>query len=140
LAYLLLGPWLGFFTVATVVTVQALVFHDGGITALGANVLNMAIIDGVVGYLIYKAVIRALGNNRKARLLGAFLAGWAGITAAGIAAGIEIGLSPSFPYGVAITVPVMGSWHALLGMIEGIITTLVIDYLYERRSPLVLLG
>ncbi len=137
LAYLLLGPWLGFFTLATVVTTQALVFHDGGITALGANILNMAIIDGVVGYLVFKAVIRVLGNTKKGRIIAAFLAGWAGITLAGIAAGIEIGLSPSFPYGVAITVPIMGSWHALLGIVEGIITAAVFEYLYEKGSPLV---
>jgi len=137
LAYLLLGPWLGFFTEATVITTQALVFHDGGITTLGANILNMAIVDGVVGYLVFKAIVKVLGNTRKSRLIAAFLAGWSGITVAGIVAGIEIGLSPSFPYGVMITVPVMGTWHAILGIIEGIITALVFDYLYEKGSPLV---
>ncbi len=132
LSYILLGPWLGFFTMAMVITVQALVFHDGGITTLGANILNMAIIDGIVGYLVFKASLRVLGNSKKGRMIAAFLAGWAGITVAGIAAGVEIGLSPSFPYGVAITVPIMGTWHAILGVIEGLITALVYEYIYER--------
>ncbi len=49
---------------------------------------------------------------------------------AGFAAGVEIGLSPSFPYGVAVSVPVMVSWHALLGIIEGLATAFIVDYLY----------
>ncbi len=137
LAGILFGPWLGFFVLALVVSTQAIVFHDGGITTLGANILNMGIIDVLVGYGVYKLVTRIMGNTRRARLIGAFLGGWLGITLAGTMAGIEIGLSPSFPYGIKITVPVMAGWHALLGIIEGIITALVVDQLYQRRSSLV---
>ncbi len=139
LAGILLGPFLGFLTLFLVLFIQCLVFHDGGITALGANVLNMAIIDVLVGYGIYKLVTRVLGNNRKGRLIGAFLGGWMGITLAGIACGLEIGFSPSFPYGVLITVPVMGIWHLMLGIIEGAITALVVDYLYPRLPQLLLI-
>lgn len=137
LAGILFGPWLGFYVMALVLVVQTLVFHDGGITALGANVFNMAVVDVVVGYAVYRAVAGALGGSRRARLLGAFLGGWLGIVAAGVAAGVEIGLSPSFPYGVEVSVPVMATWHAVLGVIEGVITALVVDYLYQRRSPIV---
>ncbi len=132
LAGILLGPYLGFLTMFLVLLVQCLVFHDGGITALGANVLNMAIIDVLVGYGMYMLVVKAMGNSRKARMLGAFLGGWLGITLAGIACGLEIGFSPSFPLGITITVPVMGIWHAVLGVIEGLITALIVDYLYPR--------
>lgn len=137
LAGILFGPYLGFYTLAMVVTTQAILFHDGGILTLGANLLNMAIIDVLVGYTVYKAVTRLAGNTPRARLAAAFLAGWLGITIAGLAAGIEIGLSPSFPYGVEITVPVMAGWHAVLGIVEGIITALVVEQLYRRHSPLV---
>ncbi len=132
LAGILLGPYLGFFTMFLVLLVQCLVFHDGGITALGANVLNMAIIDVLVGYGMYMLVVKSLGNSRKTRMLGAFLGGWLGITLAGIACGLEIGFSTSFPLGITITVPVMGIWHAILGVIEGLITALTVDYLYPR--------
>lgn len=137
LAGILLGPWLGFIAEALVLIVQCLVFHDGGITALGANIVNMAIVDVLVGYYIFKLSIKILGDNRRARLVGAFLGGWLGITLAGIACGVEIGLSPQFPYGVEITVPIMGVWHALLGIIEGIITALVVDYVYQRAPSFV---
>ncbi|ALL01529.1 cobalamin (vitamin B12) biosynthesis CbiM protein [Pyrodictium delaneyi] len=137
LAGILFGPWLGFYVMALVLVVQTLVFHDGGITALGANIFNMAVVDVVVGYYLYRAAIRAMGETRKARLIGAFLGGWLGIVLAGLAAGLEIGLSPSFPYGVEVSVPVMVTWHAVLGVIEGLITALVVDYLYQRKSPII---
>ncbi len=137
LAGILLGPFLGFLTLFLVLFVQCLVFHDGGITALGANVLNMAIIDVIVGYGIYLAITRIFGNTRRNRIIGAFLGGWLGITLAGIACGLEIGYSPSFPYGIMVTVPIMGIWHLVLGVIEGIITALVVDYLYIHMPQLV---
>ncbi len=139
LAGILLGPYLGFLTLFFVLFIQCLVFHDGGITALGANVLNMAIIDVLVGYGAYVLAVKILGDTRKARILGAFLGGWLGITLAGIACGLEIGYSPSFPYGVMITVPIMGIWHLALGVVEGIITALIVDYLYPRLPQLFLI-
>ena len=132
LAGILLGPYLGFLAVFLVLLIQCLVFHDGGVTALGANVLNMAIIDVIIGYLCYKMAVSIFGDRRGARIAGAFIGGWLGITLAGIACGLEIGYSPTFPFGVTVTVPIMGSWHALLGIIEGIITAMVVEYLHSK--------
>ena len=128
LAGILLGPWLGYISLFLVLLVQCLVFHDGGITALGANVLNMAIIDVLVGYALYKAF------PEKYKPVGAFLGGWLGITLAGVACGVEIGVSSQLPYGLAVTVPVMGIWHAILGVVEGVITAAVVTYL-AKRAP-----
>ena len=140
LAGILLGPYMGFLAMFLVLFVQCVVFHDGGITTLGANVLNMAIIDVLIGYYCYKVFTGILGNVRRARVIGAFVGGWLGITLAGIACGLEIGFSPAFPYGVAITVPVMGTWHAMLGVIEGLITALVIEYLYTKAPSIFMKG
>ena len=134
LAGIILGPWLGFLAMTSVLLVQALIFHDGGITTLGANALNMAIIAVLIGYFSYKFIIGNFGNRDSIRFLGAFLGGWLGILIAGAAVAIEIGYSPSFPYGIAITIPVMVGWHAVLGIIEGLITALTIIYL-SRRAP-----
>ncbi len=131
LAAILFGPWIGSLILALVVATQCFVFHDGGITALGANILNMAIIDVWVGYLVYKAVRKAVPDE-KGIILGAFLGGWLGIAIAGAAAGVEIGLSPAFPYGIKITLPVMFTWHLLLGIIEGIITASIVYYLVKK--------
>jgi len=134
LAGILLGPVLGFLSMFLVLSVQCLLFHDGGITALGANILNMAIIDVVIGFYLYKLSTKLIHNDERGRIIGGFLGGWLGITLAGIACGMEIGFSPTFPYGVSITIPIMGGWHAILGLIEGVITAFVIDYIY-RKSP-----
>jgi cobalt/nickel transport system permease protein len=129
LAAMLLGPWGGNVVLMLVLLVQALVFHDGGITTLGANILNMGIVAVFTGWLVYKYV-----RNKK---LASFLAGWLSITLAGIVCGIELGLSSQFLYGLSITVPVMGGWHAVLGVIEGVITMGVYTYLSARYPSLV---
>lgn len=134
LAGIILGPYLGFATMSLVLIVQCLVFHDGGITALGANALNMAIIDVLVGYAFYRALERFGG---KGTLIGAFLGGWAGMALAGVAAGIEIGASRSFTFGLEVAVPVMAVWHMALGVIEGAITASVVAYL-RNRAPFIL--
>jgi cobalt/nickel transport system permease protein len=128
LSGILLGPWLGFLPMFLVLLVQCLLFHDGGITALGANMLNMAIIDVLAGYAVYKLV------PQRYKVFGAFLGGWLGITLAGLACGVEIGVSSQLPYGLAVTVPVMAGWHAALGIIEGAITAAVVSYI-SRRAP-----
>ncbi|WP_202318843.1 energy-coupling factor ABC transporter permease [Archaeoglobus neptunius] len=127
LAGILLGPYAGCLAMAVVLTIQCLVFADGGITALGANIWNMAIVDVFVGYYIYKIL------EKKNRNVAAFVAGWLGITLAAIFAGLEIGVSKSVIYAVDVTVPVMGMWHAILGIVEGIITAGVVSYISSAR-------
>jgi cobalt/nickel transport system permease protein len=131
LAAIMLGPYAAYFALWLVLMVQAVVFHDGGITTLGANVLNMGIVAPLVGYLAYKAL---KGVNK---LAAAFIAGWASITATGFFAGLVIGLSPSFPYGIYITVPVMTLWHAALGVVEGVITAAIVAYLLQKAPQYV---
>jgi cobalt/nickel transport system permease protein len=138
LAGILLGPWLGFLPMLLVLLVQCLVFHDGGITALGANVLNMAVIAVLVGYFAYRILVRLLGARDSVRAAGGFLGGWLGITLAGAACGLEIGFSPSFPYGPAVTVPIMAGWHLVLGLIEGAVTALTVVYISRRAPQLIL--
>jgi len=84
---------------------------------------------------IFVAQMLNVGGSRGI-FLGAFLGGWAGITIAGAAAGTEIGLSPWFPYGIYISLPVMASWHALLGIVEGAITAFVAQYLLTKHPEL----
>ena len=138
LAGIMLGPWLGFMAMLLVLLVQALIFHDGGITTLGANVINMAIVSVLVGYSIYWIFITRFGTKDSVRAGGAFLGGWLGITVAGVFAGLEIGYSRSFPYGLTITLPIMVGWHAVLGIIEGMITSLVVLYVTHKAPHLIL--
>jgi len=137
LASMIIGPFGGALAMFLNLLVQCILMGDGGITALGANVFNMAIVDVFVGYWVYRLSLKVLGEEK--RVLGAFLGGWIGITLAAAACGLEIGLSPQFGYPISITVPVMTAWHMALGLIEGAITALVISYL-AKRAPDVLVG
>ncbi|MEZ0345836.1 MAG: energy-coupling factor ABC transporter permease [Infirmifilum sp.] len=131
LASILMGPWLAYLSMVLVLLTQALVFHDGGITTLGANILNMGVVAVFTGYFIYKLF------PERHKVLGSFVAGWLSITLAGIVCGLELGLSSSFIYGLSVTVPVMGGWHALLGVVEGLITAGVYAYLKAKHPGLV---
>ncbi|WP_415379848.1 energy-coupling factor ABC transporter permease [Halosimplex sp. TS25] len=129
-AAILLGPHLGALCVATVVSIQALVFGDGGLVVLGANVFNMAIVEVYVGYAVYRAVA-PYGEFR-----AAFAAGWLGITAGALTAGLQIGLSSAFQYELLATLAIMGVGHLVLGLVEGAITAVVYRYLVEARPDL----
>jgi len=131
LAGILLGPFAGCLAMTSVLVIQGLVFADGGLTALGANVWNMAVVNVFVGYYVYR-----ISSEKISTTAAAFVAGWIGITLAAIFAGIEIGLSSSFDFSIGVTVPVMGIWHTILGILEGIITAGVIGYITSVRPDL----
>lgn len=129
-AAIMLGPHLGALCVATVVSIQALVFGDGGLVVLGANVFNMAIVQVYVGYGLYR-LFAPYGEVR-----AAFIAGWLGITAAALTAGFQLGFSSAFQYQLVTTLSIMGVGHAVLGLIEGAITAVVYRYLVAARPDL----
>ncbi|WP_424000998.1 energy-coupling factor ABC transporter permease [Haloarcula salina] len=129
-AAILLGPHLGALCVATVVAIQALVFGDGGLVVLGANVFNMAVVEVYVGYAIYR-LLAPFGEFR-----AAFAAGWLGITAGALAAAVQLGLSSAFEYQLVTTLAIMGVGHLALGLVEGAITAFVYRYLARARPDL----
>ncbi|SNZ02922.1 cobalt/nickel transport system permease protein [Natronoarchaeum philippinense] len=115
-AAIALGPHLGALAVALVVTIQALVFADGGALALGANVWNMAIVQAYVGYAVYASL--ADRNETVATIAG----GWVGITAAAASASLQLGTAPAFGGELLTVVAVMVGGHAVLGLGEGLLT------------------
>jgi len=130
-AGILLGPSLGVLAMTAVVTIQALVFGDGGIIALGGNLFAMAVVDVVVGYGLFR-VFRGVGETT-----AAFVAGWGAITVSALAVGVGVGASSAFAYEWGTTVPIMVVGHALLGLIEGAITAAVYGYVASARPNLV---
>lgn len=134
LAAILLGPYLGTLSVTSVLVIQTFVFGDGGITALGANVLNMAIIPAFVGYALFR-ILRPYSPS-----VGAFVAGWLAITAGAVAAAIELGLSATFNYELITVLTVMGVGHLLLGLIEGAITLAVYRFIVSARPDITVDG
>lgn len=131
-AGILLGPSLGVLAMTAVVTIQALVFGDGGIIALGGNLFAMAVVNVLVGYALFRAF------GRVHETAAAFLAGWGAITISALVVGLAVGLSSAFAYETSVTVSIMVVGHALLGLIEGAITATVYDYVARARPDLVL--
>jgi cobalt/nickel transport system permease protein len=125
LAAILLGPWPAAIVLTTVLAVQTLFFQDGGITALGANVLNMAVIAVLAGYAAYR-LLGALLPARTGKLAATFLAAWVSVMASAAAAALELAFSGTLP--LSVVLPAMIYWHALIGLGEGLITTAVVAY------------
>ncbi len=134
LAVMLLGPWPAVLVMTSVVSVQALVFQDGGILTLGANLFNMAIVGVAVAYFVSNLLKRLLSGKRWGLLVTAFSAGWCSIFIASLAASLELAFSGTSPANIAI--PAMGGIHALIGIGEGLITFGAVSLLMASKPEL----
>lgn len=138
LATILLGPWSGILVMTSVVSIQALIFQDGGLLALGGNLFNMAIVGVAVSYTVYRSVYRLSGGKSWGVFAGGFLAAWFSIEIAALACALELALSGTSPANVAV--PAMGGIHALIGIGEGLITLGALAFLYSTRRDLLKAG
>jgi cobalt/nickel transport system permease protein len=135
LAAIVLGsPWAGTLCIATVLIIQAVLFADGGITALGANIFNMAVVGVWVGWVLTQTLQRLLGGSKGRLPLAAGIAAGVSVVVAAIVCAIELALSGTAP--VAIVLPAMTGVHILIGIGEGIITGGVLTYLATARPDL----
>jgi cobalt/nickel transport system permease protein len=137
LAAVLVGPWAGAICLAVVLLVQALFFADGGLTALGLNVLNMALVGGWGGYAAFVLLRRALPRTRTGVMASAGIAAGVSVVLAALAFVVEyaIGGTGSAPLGTVLAA--MGGVHALIGIGEGIITALTVGLVLRVRPDLV---
>lgn len=133
LAAVLLGPGAAVVVIACVLLVQALIFSDGGVLALGANIFNMAFVGAVAGHAIYQCARRLLPGLR-GRIAAVFFAAWCSTVLASLACAGELALSGTLPPGVVF--PAMAGVHALIGIGEGLITALVILAIARTRPDL----
>jgi len=132
LAAILLGPWLACLTMAVVISVQAFVFADGGITALGANILNMGVLGAlVVGGLIYAA--RAAAPRQVLLISG--VGAWLGVMVGATATSLELAISGTVPLGTVL--PAMLGVHALIGVGEAVVTVAAVSAVLATRPDLV---
>lgn len=134
LAAIVLGPWPATLVLACVVGTQALLFQDGGLLALGANIVNMALVGVVVGYAVHLTVRKLAGETRWGILLEGFLAGWFSIVIAALCAALQLAASGTSAANIAV--PAMGAIHMLIGVGEGLITAGALTLLYAARRDL----
>jgi cobalt/nickel transport system permease protein len=134
LAAVLLGPWVGTLVMACVVAVQALVFQDGGLVVMGANIFNMGIIGTLGGWVVYRGLSAVLGGERRGRVPAAAVAGWLTVVVAALAMAIQLVVSGTSPAELAL--PAMLSVHALIGIGEAMITAAAIGFIASTRPDL----
>ncbi|MBI4685471.1 MAG: cobalt transporter CbiM [Nitrospirae bacterium] len=146
---ILIGPWAAVLAVSIALIIQALIFGDGGITAIGANCFNMAFAEALVGYLIYKLVAGKSGITSKRRIIGAGAGAYIGINLAAFLTAFELGIQtilhsgtdgrPMYsPFPLTITIPAIMIEHVLLfGVLEAVITILVLIYLRKSHPELI---
>ncbi|KTB47942.1 energy-coupling factor ABC transporter permease [Dehalogenimonas alkenigignens] len=134
LCAILIGPWAGIIIMSAVLIAQALIFQDGGLAALGANILNMGIIAVFAAYFANSAAVSIFGDSRQGKLIGAAAAGWSSVMAASLAAAIELAVSGASPLGIVL--PAMMGIHALIGIGEGLITILVVSAVMASRADI----
>lgn len=135
LAGVLLGSWAGSLVMAAVFIVQAVLFQDGGLTVLGANITNMGLVGTFGGYYLYKAIRYALGRNTwRGMLVGVAIAAWTSVFVAAILAALQIAWSGKVDLGVAVSA--MAFWHVLIGIGEALITVAAVSYVWRSRPDL----
>ncbi|MFZ2955563.1 MAG: energy-coupling factor ABC transporter permease [Candidatus Ozemobacteraceae bacterium] len=134
LCAVLLGPGAAVTAMSAVLILQCFFFADGGVTALGANLFNMALMAPIVGYGVYRGVLRIFGNDLRAHLVGTAFGSWCSTVAAAIACAGELSSSGIVPWNVVF--PAMGFVHVLIGCGEAVITTLVVAVVMRARPEL----
>lgn len=145
---LLLGPWTAVIAVSVVLTMQAFVFGDGGITAVGANCFNMAIVMPFVAYWTF-ILLKGLSQSRATVTVAAFFSGYVGLTAAAVCAAFMFGIQPIIakgpdgtplyaPYPLSIAIPAMAIEHLFVfSIVEGVMTAALLRYFLKNESALI---
>ncbi len=137
LAVVVLGPRLGLICLSVVVIIQSLLFADGGLSALGVNVLNMAIVTSATSWFIVKYWIKFIGKNKTSIVTVSVLAGILSVVFSSIAFTIQYAIGGTISIPVGTVLIAMVTTHLIIGLGEGIITALIITLLMRVRPDLV---
>jgi cobalt/nickel transport system permease protein len=137
LAAVLVGPWTGALCVSLVLIVQALVFADGGLSALGLNILNMAFVGALGGYAIFRGIRAVLPSNRAMVVVAAGVAGGLAVVLAAITFWIEYAIGGSVDVSLGTVFAAMVGTHVLIGIGEGLITAATVGAVMAVRPDLV---
>ncbi len=145
---IIFGPWAATIAVSVALIIQALIFGDGGITAIGANCFNMAVFMPFVAYYIFK-LISSDPAKKKRVYLASFISGYLSLVLTAILTAVEFGIQPLIastadgkalycPYDLGIAVPAMAIEHLLVfGIIEGLITATIVSYFLANEPGLI---
>ena len=136
LAAVLVGPWAAAICLAVVLVVQAL-FADGGLSALGLNILNMGLVGGMGGYLVFATVRAVLPKTRTGVLAATAVAAWSSVVLASAAFALEYAIGGTVDLSLRQVIGAMVGVHALIGIGEAVITCLTVSAVLASRPDLV---
>lgn len=134
LAAILLGPWAAIIVMTAVVGLQAVLFQDGGMVAMGVNIFNMGVLTALVGYAMHRGALPLTRGNRGALLAVGFAAAWVSVEVAALATVLQLAVSGTSPLSVAL--PAMMGVHAIIGIGEGLITAAALGFILATRADL----
>lgn len=135
LAGILLGPWAGSLVMVSVFIVQGVIFQDGGLTAMGANIFNMGLVGTFGGYYLYRIIRFTIGRDSwRGMAVGTAVAAWTSVVVASIVCAFQLALSGTIPLTVALVA--MISWHLLIGLGEALISVSTISFIWRTRPDL----
>ncbi|GGM75922.1 hypothetical protein GCM10010106_23030 [Thermopolyspora flexuosa] len=137
LAAVLVGPYTAVLAVTVVLLIQALLFADGGLTALGVNIVLMAIVTAVVGWAVFRLVVRVLPRGRPAIVAGSFAGALVSVPASALVFTLLFWIGGTAPIEVGTVAAAMGGVHVLIGIGEGLITALTVSSVLAVRPDLV---
>ncbi|MBC7085942.1 MAG: cobalt transporter CbiM [Methanomethylovorans sp.] len=125
------SPWAGVLVLTLVLLVQGFVFGDGGITTMGANILNMGVISGFVGYYTFAALM----NHKLSLQISSFIGAWLGLLVSALACAVQMYFAGTFPLIPGLVA--MGTYHFIIGLVgEGLITAVVLTAIAKSRPDL----
>lgn len=131
LAAIVLGPWAGMLVMTSVIAVQGLLFQDGGLVVMGANILNMGLVTAAVGYGLYRS---AVSQSKSVKLGVAGVAAWLSVMTGALLTSLQLWLSGTSD--LQIVIPAMLGVHALIGLGEALITVSALAFIMQTRPDL----
>lgn len=132
LAAIVLGPWAGMLVMTAVIAVQALLFQDGGLIVMGANILNMGLVTTIIGYGLYRSVS---GQSKIVKLIVTGVAAWLSVMAGALLTSLQLWLSGTSQ--LELVIPAMLGVHAFIGFGEALITVFALGFILQTRPDLV---
>ncbi len=132
LAAIVLGPWAGILVMTAVIAVQALLFQDGGLLVMGANIFDMGILTAIIGFGLYRGVSASANKTLKLAVAGA--AAWLSTMAAALLTALQLWISGTSS--LQIVLPAMLGVHALIGIGEAIVTAAALGFIFQTRPDL----
>ncbi|GAB1469549.1 energy-coupling factor ABC transporter permease [Chloroflexota bacterium] len=131
LAAVVLGPWAGMLVMTAVIALQAILFQDGGLLVMGANILNMGLITAAVGYGLYRSVS---GSSKPVKLTVIGVAAWLSVMTGALFTSLQLWLSGTSQ--LSVVIPAMLGVHALIGLGEALITVSAVAFILQTRPDL----